>query len=656
MSTARLPECPCARSGYADKELAVGPPFAPWHFVTMTDASADELSLAAEFPSATREQWRKLVEGVLKGAPFDARLVAKTHDGLAIEPLQGRQAQARPIAGRAPGASWSIVQRVDHPDPAAANAEALCDLENGATGLSLVFAGAVGAYGYGLASDAEGMARTLDGVLLEAGIDLDIDPGPHSEETGRLVAALLQRRGIAPAATDIRFGFDPIGAAALAGMSSPPWSGLAPSFAAVISSLAAQGFRGPFARADGRVIHAAGGSEAQELAYVLAAAVAYLRALERSGIALDAARSMIHFSLAADADQFLTIAKFRALRQLWARVEDACGLAPAPPFVAAETAWRMMTRRDPYVNVLRATIAVVGAGLGGADAVTVLPFTLALGLPDQFARRIARNTQLVLLEESNLAKVADPAAGSGAIEDLTGQLCRAAWGLFQEIERAGGAWTALERGLIQQKVAAVRSERQAAVARRKDTLTGTSDFPDLAEAPVSVVDVPPVSLPPRTAALAFEPLPCIRLAQPFEELRDASDRVLARTGARPSVFLANLGRLSDFTARATFAKNFFEAGGIEAITNDGFGSRDEMIEAFKASGARVACLCSSDEVYAREATAAVQALRDVGASVWVAGRGGALEGALMHAGARGFIFVGCDTLAVLRTTHGLIAS
>ena len=327
----------------------------------MTDASADELPLAAEFPPATREQWRKLVEGVLKGAPFDTRLVAKTYDGLAIEPLQGRKAQARPIPGRAPGASWSIVQRVDHPDATAANAEALHDLENGATGLSLVFAGAVGAYGYGLTPDAEAMARALDGVFLDAGIDLDLDPGPQSEEVGRLVAALLKRRGIAPAAASIRFGFDPIGAAALAGSSPLPWSGLAPNFAADISSLAAQGFRGPFAQADGRVIHGAGGSEAQELAYVLAVAVEYLRALERSGIALDAARGMIHFRLAADADQFLTMAKFRALRQLWARVEDACGLAPTPTFVAAETAWRMMTRRDPYVNVLRSTIAVVAA-------------------------------------------------------------------------------------------------------------------------------------------------------------------------------------------------------------------------------------------------------------------------------------------------------
>ena len=616
-------------------------------------ASADDLPLAAEFPAATREEWRRLVEGVLKGAAFDARLVAKTYDGLAIEPLYGRKADARPIAGR-PGTAWWIMQRVDHPDAAAANAEALHDLENGAIGLALVFAGGIGAYGYGLAADKGTLARAFTGIHLDAGIALDLDAGAC--HPGKELAALVQRSGVAAAATNIRFGYDPIGTAAASGASPLPWNEQAPAFATALRELTAQGFRGPFACADGRLIHNAGGSEAQELAYALAVAVQYLRALEAGGIALDAARAMIYFRLAADADQFLTMAKFRALRTLWARVEDACGLAPAPSFIAAETAWRMMTRRDPYVNMLRATIAVVGAGLGGADAITVLPFTLALGLPDRFARRIARNTQLVLLEESNLAKVADPAAGAGGIEDLTDKLCRAAWAALQEIEAAGGAWAALQQGLIQNKVAAMRGAREAAVARRKDALTGTSDFPDLAEAPVAVLEVAPVAPLPVAAAPRFEPLPRIRLAEPFETLRDASDRTLAQTGARPKVFLANLGTPADFTARATFAKNFFEAGGIEAVENDGFESRDALVAAFRASSARLACLCSSDAVYAREAVATAQALRDAGAVLLLAGRPGALEGALTQAGVRGFVFAGCDVLAALRTTHGLIAS
>ena len=276
----------------------------------------------------------------------------------------------------------------------------------------------------------------------------------------------------------------------------------------MISKLAAQGFRGPFAQADGRLIHNAGGSEAQELAYVLAAALAYLRALESGGRELDAARAMIYFRLAADADQFLTVAKFRALRKLWARVENACGLTREPAFLAAETAWRMMTRRDPYVNLLRATLAVFSAALGGADAVTVLPFTMALGLPDRFARRLARNTQIILIEEANLAKVGDPAAGAGGIEDLTDQLCVAAWGLFQDVEKAGGAMAAIEGSLVQTAVAAVSAKREHAVARRIEALTGTSDFPHITEVPVSVLDVPPAMLAPAAAALSkIAPLP-----------------------------------------------------------------------------------------------------------------------------------------------------
>jgi methylmalonyl-CoA mutase len=439
-----------------------------------------------------------------------------------------------------------------------------------------------------------------------------------------------------------------------AGGSPLSWDALTPIFNAVISELAARGFAGPFAPADGRVIHNTGGSEAQELAYVLAVAVMYLRSLDAAGIALNEARRMVYFRLAADADEFLTIAKFRALRKLWARVEQACGLAPAPALITAETAWRMMTQRDPYVNMLRETIATVAAGLGGADAVTVLPFTQAIGLPNGFARRVARNTQLLLIEESNLARVADPAAGSGAIEALTSDLCHKAWSLFQEIEQAGGVWAALESGLIQRLVAATRSEREAAVARRKDALTGTSDFPDLAEASVAVLDVSPVSTPAYPALIQFPALPELRLAQPFEALRDASDRVAAQTGTRPKVFLANLGSIADFNARATFAKSFFEAGGIEAVSNDGFKDQAEMIAAFEASGATLACICSSDKVYEAHAADAAKTLAARRAIVYLAGRPGEHEAAWREAGVKTFIYAGCDVLSTLRATHAML--
>jgi methylmalonyl-CoA mutase len=610
----------------------------------------DPLPLAAEFPPTDAAEWRKLVDAALKGTSFEKRLTSQTYDGLRIEPLYLRAAKTAAVAGRA-AVPWQVLQRVDHPDPKTANAEALHELENGATGLSLVFAGSVGAYGYGLDSLEAAIARALIGVFLDAGIALELDMSAQHQDAGLNLAAFLKKRGIDPAATKIRFGYDPLGAMARSGSSPLPWLQQAKMFTDIVAGLSEQGFAGPFAVADGRSVHAAGGSEAQELAFVISNAVTYLRTFAEAGIPLDAARKLIYFRLAADADEFLTIAKFRALRKLWARIEQASGLAPQPAFVSAETAWRMMTARDPYVNMLRTTVAITAAGLGGADAVSVLPFTIARGLPDRIARRVARNQQLILLEESNLYRVADPAAGAGAIETLTTQLAQAAWALLQEIEAAGGAPAAIEQSLLQAQVGRVRAARQVNVARRKDALTGTSDYPNLAEAPVKVLDVTRVEAPPLPAAVTFEALPQIRLAEPFEALRDASDRMLARTGARPKVFLANLGKLADFTARAMFAKNFYEAGGIEAVSNDGFKDQSAMIAIFKASGAKHACLCSSDKVYAEQAADAAKALVAVGATVHLAGRPGENEKKWRQAGVETFVFTGCDVLSTLQTAH-----
>ena len=615
----------------------------------------DELSLAAEFPPVTETEWRKLVEAALKGADFDKRLVSRTYDGLRIEPLYPRAVGAKPVAGRSPGARWSVMQRVDHPDPAAANAQALTDLENGATGLTLVMAGSTNANGYGLDPSPETLARVLEGVKLDAGIRIDFDQGPASLPVLRQFAELVRRQNVRPDAVDVAAGVDPIAAFAVSGHTKLSWNDLSTDFVAAARELRDRGFRRSLAAADGRTIHNAGGSDAQELSFAIGSAVEYLRAFEKNGVSPDSARDMIYFRLCADADEFLTIAKFRALRKLWARVEEACRLTPMPTYVAAETAWRMVTKRDPYVNMLRTTIAVSAAGLGGADSIAALPHTVALGLPDAFARRIARNTQLILLEESHLAKVADPAAGSGAIEELTKKLCTAAWNKFQEIESHGGVWMALENGFIQSSVASVRSERQQTAARRKDTITGTSDYPNLSEAMAITLDVGEVAPNEEPApAITVQSLPRTRLAEPFERLRDASDRILEKTEARPKVFLANLGKISDFTGRTTYAKNFYEAGGIEAVTNDGFNSRADIVAAFKRSGARLACMCSSDKVYASEAVETAKALTDVGAIVQLAGRPGENEAKWRQAGVKAFIYVGCDALATLQAAHDIL--
>jgi len=614
----------------------------------------DELRLAADFAPATHDDWRKLVDSVLKGAPLE-RLVSKTYDGLTIEPIYPRARDAAPIAGRLAAAPWQIMQRIDHPDAALANAQALHDLGNGATGLTLVFAGANGAHGFGLEPNAEAIAKVLDGVFIDAGISIELQIGPQSRIAAPHLAEYIKRKGLAPSACDIRFGLDPLGACAVWGSSPYAWSEIVPAFTGAIKGLAENGFKGPFAVADGRVIHDAGGSEVQELAFVLATSVAYLRALEDAGVALEDARSMIYARLSADADQFLTLAKFRSLRLLWARIEDVCGLTPKPLFIAADTAWRMLTQRDPYVNMLRATMATFSAGLGGANAITVLPHTLALGLPDPFARRVARNTQLVLLEESNLSKVSDPAAGAGGIEALTQALCEAAWSLFQEIEKAGGVFASLEQNLIQRKAAATRTAREANIVRRKEVLTGATEFPNLHEAHVAVLKAEPATLTPYgEAKFKFDPLSPMRLAAPFERLRDRSDEILRDKGARPKVFLANLGPPADFTVRATFARSFFETGGIEAVDTEGFTDPIALAATFKASGAKLVCLCSSDTIYAEQAIPAAKALQAAGAKhIYLAGRPGDQEAAFRAAGVATFIFAGGDALTVLQEAYRL---
>lgn len=608
----------------------------------------NDLPLAREFPAATEADWKKLVDGVLKGSPFE-KLVSRSYDNLDVGPIYPRAASARVIAGREAAKAWQVTQRIDHPDPAAANAQILEDLENGATALALVFAGAPGAHGFGLPPTDAALARALDGVHLDAGIGLEIQGGEQTAAVAGHLAKLMAAGSVDPARTDFRFALDPIGTAAVAGGSRAPWPALATEFGQAATALLKHGFRSPVALLDGRIIHDAGGSEAQELAFVLATGVAYLRAFEAAGIDLDQARTLVHARLSADADQFLTLTKFRVLRRLWARIEESCGLAPRPLFVSADSAWRMLTARDPYVNMLRATVATFAAGLGGANGITVLPHTLALGLPDGFARRLARNTQLILLEESNLGKVTDPAAGSGGIESLTDDLALAAWTLFQEVEAAGGAFAGLASGLIQQRVAAVRTQRARNIVRRKDVLTGVSEFPNLHELPVEVLAARRAAAPQAAgAAVSFAVLAPLRLALPFEELRDRSDAILVAQKARPRIFLANLGTHADFTARATFARSLFEAGGIEAVDGSGGADVAAIAAAYTASSATLACLCSSDKVYPGLAAEVARALRAAGAKrIYLAGRPGDLETELRAAGTDEFVHVGIDAVATL---------
>ena len=585
-------------------------------------ASPKEPTFARTFPAADEAHWKTLVERVLKGAPFE-KLIGKTYDGIAIAPLYPRAAKAQPLAKATQG-GWETLARIDHVDAASANAQALDDLENGANGLALTFAGSTGAYGFGLHADADALDHVLDAVVLETGLPIEMDVGAAGTKLAAAFEHIVKARKISPPDVNVHFGLDPL-------------HENADVIAQTALRLKKAGYRAPMIVADARRVHQAGGTEAQELALALSSALSSLRALEKAGLPFDAARGLISFRLAADADQFLTLAKFRALRRLFAKIEEACGLSPKPIHIHAETAWRMMTRRDPYVNLLRTTTATFAAGVGGADRISVLPFTQALGLPNGFARRLARNTQLVLLEESHLGRVEDAGAGAGGIETLTDELAAAAWGLFQSSETGPFPLFLLS---LAKDVSAARSARLKNIARRKDPLTGASEFPNVHEKPVDV-------LKPARALVSDRFFPPMRLAQEFEALRDRADALTPR----PRVFLATLGSVADFTARAMFAKNFFEAGGIEAVIHES----GDLIHAFQKSGAKLICLVSSDAIYAQQAVAVAKALAPKAAKTYLAGRPGDLETPLKDAGVSGFIYVGCDLIEILTEALALSA-
>lgn len=598
---------------------------------------------------ADEAAWRALVEQGLKGAKWD-RLVGKTSDDIALEPLYRETdvATARDASGF-PGAApfvrgarqgaWLIRQAYAHPDPEKTNAAILADLAGGVAAIELVI-DPRGHRGVAISNGAA-LDLALADVILEAA-PVSLDAGAFALQTAELLETKL--RGVAAVGTG--FNLDPIGVLMRDGAIGADDVARAATFAArVRKELPAA----TAVRVDARPVHEAGGTEAQEIAAALSSGIAYLRALTDAGLAVGDAAASVAFAIGVGPDVLIETAKLRALRLCWARVLEASGAAPAERAarIHAFTGARMLTRHDAQTNILRITTAAFAAAIGGADVITTSNFTDALGGPSPFARRVARNTQHVLLEECRLGHVADPAGGSWFVEKLTRELADKAWALMQQIEAQGGIVAALQSGWLQGAIGEARTARQRAIATRRETITGVTDFPLLgAKAPE--VDASDRRLPAgKTHANA---LPSIRWAEPFEELRDRAEP------ASPRVFFATMATLAEFGPRSQFSRNLLAVGGIAALgPEEAYGTMEALIDAFRASGAKVALIASTDACYADHAENCAQRLKAAGAD-WVvlAGKPGENEAKWRAAGIDQFVFVGQDVVKELETLHAAL--
>ena len=619
-----------------------------------------DLTLGALFPAASREQWEEAVLKVLnRGRPegrelsLDAamdRLRTTTVDGLEIEPLYVPDGRPLGYPGVMPfdrGAtlrtgdmeSWDVRQLHEDPDAQASREAVRTDLERGVTSVWVR-----------TGTDAVATAD-LGEVLADVLLDLAPVVVSSREDQTSAADALLtvwgERGGDSPGTVARgNLGLDALGLAAVTGQA--PADLLSAQRERVTTVLRDW----PSVRAltvDVLPYHEAGASDVDEIALAVATGVGHLRDLEEAGVSPADAFGQIDFRVSATADQFLTIARLRALRRVWARVGEVCGV-PADLRGArqhAVTSWRMLSRDDAYVNVLRATSATFAAAAGGAEAITVLPFDTLHGLPNAFSRRLARNVQIVLAEESNIGRVNDPAGGSTYVESLTDQLAGRAWAWFQEIEAAGGLTAVFAEGssLVTDRLAASTAERDRRLSDRSAPLTGVSMFPQLTE---PVLDRTPRPDPAASA------LPRRRDAEPFEELRDRAT-ALDEAGSPPTVLLAALGTRRDYGARETFTSSLLAVAGVRAEVVEGDGADPAVFaDALRESGAPVAVLCSSPKQYAEHGAAVARALREAGASqVLLAGQASEL-GADGDGGdggdlVDGTISAGMDTLPFLRS-------
>ena len=580
-----------------------------------------DVSAGPADPAEGRVRWRTAVAGVLAkstrrdadqlGPEPDRLLDSPTYEGFAIRPLYTAldALPEPPLPGEWPylrggdalrdvKSGWKVAEALPATRVAGVvadevNAAVLAGLAEGVSAL-LIRVGESGVAPAQLEKVLDGVYLSMAPVILDAGAD-------YRTACDALLELVAEVEADHRATLSIDLGADPL----TASLSERP----APAIREVVDvAKQVAGSHGVRAiTVDGPAFHNLGANATWELAGSVAAAVAYLRLLTESGLPVAHSLTQISFRLAADDDQFMTIAKVRALRQLWARVAEVVGEPESGAAVVhAETSLPMMTQRDPWVNMLRTTLAAFGAGVGGADTVLVYPFDVAIpggfpGMATSFARRMARNIQLLLLEESHVGRILDPAGGSWFVEDLTEQLAQQAWQHFQAIEKHGGFADAGD--YITGQIGEIAAQRADDVAHRRTAITGVNEYPNLTEPALPQNDSQHSPLAAGTLS---------RYAAAFETLRDRSDTYLDRTGSRPQALLLPLGPLAEHNIRTTFAANLLASGGIEAV-NPGTVDADGVAKAVADAGSpSVAVICGTDSRYGTEAAAIVEAARTAG--------------------------------------------
>lgn len=551
--------------------------------------------LAAMFEVGDESSWRGLVKQSLRGNELDS-LVGQTDDGISLGPIYSLSDRAPLISSRPGNTDWAVVQRIDDPNPSRVEEALAEDLNGGATGIELVFSESCSANrsGFGLTAPDN---RLVAALRDKDDLHLRIDAG---EQTYAFYETLKNVKTV-----ELTLAYDQLAHAAARGGFDRPLAEIERDITRASIGFHNEGRHGAAIVADGRHWAAGGASEAQELAGILGSLVHNTRLLIEAGLSPEQALNTIGIVVDGGASQVIAIAKMRALRLAHARIVEEFGCPPMAVRIHAETSWRMMTGYAVHTNILRTASATFAAGIGGANSITVLSFTSALGVPDLLARRIARNSQIMLLEEAGLARVSDPGAGSGAIESLTAALAAAVWKKFQALEAKGGLLAALRSGTFQHDIAMIREARANKIGRREITITGISEFPNLDEPMEAVLSLRPTASKTTAARTeAMEQLVIARFSQSFETLRDRA-AALAAAGSPPKVFLACLGEKARYAEPTQAAVDFFAAGGMSTIRASGLETPEAVADAFAKKNVKTACIvCAENSLFGTAARTA----------------------------------------------------